>query len=278
MAYCDWRSSCFTYTLLPLLHYLEKIQDRRYSFYLAGCDKFVEGLLQISVCVYGLADRKEKQKKLLWEIGVSNVASFVYHKTKRHRKEGKITYEMHIFSFPIIVAATNNFSVANKLGEGGFGPVYKGKLPDGQEIAIKRLSTGSRQGLVEFKNEAKLVAKLQHTNLFDNSCLITPKQAWQLWNEGKGFELIDSAMHESCHKDEVLRCIQVGLLCVQANAADRPSMLEVYSMLANETLFLPVPKQPAYFNDPSANETKASSGKQESCSTNEVTISIMYAR
>ncbi|KHN06655.1 G-type lectin S-receptor-like serine/threonine-protein kinase CES101, partial [Glycine soja] len=55
-------------------------------------------------------------------------------------------------------------SVANKLGQGGFGPVYKGVLPDGQEIAIKILSSRSGQGLVEFKNEAQLVAKLQHTN------------------------------------------------------------------------------------------------------------------
>ncbi|KAG4934001.1 hypothetical protein JHK87_048003 [Glycine soja] len=71
---------------------------------------------------------------------------------------------MQIFSFPIIVATIGNFSVANKLGQGGFGPVYKGVLPDGQEIAIKILSSRSGQGLVEFKNEAQLVAKLQHTN------------------------------------------------------------------------------------------------------------------
>ncbi|KAF3957666.1 hypothetical protein CMV_017347 [Castanea mollissima] len=50
-------------------------------------------------------------------------------------------------------------------GEGGFGPVYKGKLADGREIAIKRLSKSSGQGLLEFKNEVILIAKLQHTNL-----------------------------------------------------------------------------------------------------------------
>ncbi|KAJ7948538.1 receptor kinase 1 [Quillaja saponaria] len=53
----------------------------------------------------------------------------------------------------------------NKLGEGGFGPVYKGKLGDGQEIAVKRLSRSSGQGLNEFKNEVILIAKLQHRNL-----------------------------------------------------------------------------------------------------------------
>ena len=56
------------------------------------------------------------------------MAYIVYHKTKRHRKRGKVNYEMQIFSFPIIAAATGNFSVANKLGQGGFGPVYKVKF------------------------------------------------------------------------------------------------------------------------------------------------------
>ncbi|XWS12781.1 hypothetical protein CRYUN_Cryun37aG0119700 [Craigia yunnanensis] len=73
--------------------------------------------------------------------------------------------EMHHFNLATIQAATNNFSRANKLGEGGFGPVYKGKIPNGKEIAVKRLSMKSRQGLEEFKNEVKLIFKLQHKNL-----------------------------------------------------------------------------------------------------------------
>nr|CAB3461098.1 unnamed protein product [Digitaria exilis] len=62
-------------------------------------------------------------------------------------------------------AATENFSEDNKLGEGGFGPVYKGTLQNGQAIAVKRLSRTSQQGHVEMKNEVVLVAKLQHKNL-----------------------------------------------------------------------------------------------------------------
>ncbi|KAJ1423780.1 Serine-threonine/tyrosine-protein kinase, catalytic domain [Sesbania bispinosa] len=69
------------------------------------------------------------------------------------------------FDFGTIVEATNNFCDDNKLGEGGFGEVYKGKLYNGQDIAVKRLSRSSRQGLDEFKNEVVLVAKLQHRNL-----------------------------------------------------------------------------------------------------------------
>ncbi|CAN6358082.1 unnamed protein product [Urochloa humidicola] len=62
-------------------------------------------------------------------------------------------------------AATDNFAESNKLGEGGFGAVYKGILSDGQEIAVKRLSLSSSQGIEELKTELVLVAKLQHKNL-----------------------------------------------------------------------------------------------------------------
>ncbi|KAL7613915.1 hypothetical protein Lser_V15G08619 [Lactuca serriola] len=69
------------------------------------------------------------------------------------------------FSLTKISKSTNNFANDKKLGEGGFGSVYKGVLDDGQEIAVKRLSKTSRQGLGEFKNELKFIAKLQHRNL-----------------------------------------------------------------------------------------------------------------
>ncbi|KAB1206440.1 Cysteine-rich receptor-like protein kinase 25 [Morella rubra] len=69
------------------------------------------------------------------------------------------------FEFRAIEIATNNFSNDNKLGEGGFGKVYEGTLPDEKEIAVKRLSISSRQGAVEFRNEVMVVAKLQHRNL-----------------------------------------------------------------------------------------------------------------
>ncbi|XP_030942242.1 putative receptor-like protein kinase At4g00960 isoform X2 [Quercus lobata] len=69
------------------------------------------------------------------------------------------------FDFSTIRAATNNFSDATKLGKGGFGIVYMGKLSNGQQIAVKRLSRNSQQGDLEFKNEVLLVAKLQHRNL-----------------------------------------------------------------------------------------------------------------
>ncbi|KAK4770749.1 hypothetical protein SAY87_031281 [Trapa incisa] len=73
--------------------------------------------------------------------------------------------DMPLFSFSAIATATGNFSEQNRLGQGGFGPVHKGKLPGGQEIAVKRLSVKSSQGVEEFKNEIVLIAKLQHRNL-----------------------------------------------------------------------------------------------------------------
>ncbi|CAN4123501.1 unnamed protein product [Withania somnifera] len=73
--------------------------------------------------------------------------------------------DLPLFGFETISHATNNFSLNNKLGEGGFGSVYKGTLKDGQEIAVKRLSRYSAQGTDEFKNEVIFIAKLQHRNL-----------------------------------------------------------------------------------------------------------------
>ncbi|GLU23153.1 hypothetical protein SLE2022_391780 [Rubroshorea leprosula] len=73
--------------------------------------------------------------------------------------------ELPLFDFDSIVVATNNFSMANKLGQGGYGPVYKGKLHDGTDVAVKRLSSSSGQGIEEFKNEVRLISKLQHRNL-----------------------------------------------------------------------------------------------------------------
>uniref|UniRef100_A0A251ULH0 non-specific serine/threonine protein kinase n=1 Tax=Helianthus annuus TaxID=4232 RepID=A0A251ULH0_HELAN len=80
-------------------------------------------------------------------------------------REDEDNGEMNSFNLSTIQVSTNNFSQENKLGEGGFGPVYKGTLQDGKEIAVKRLARNSRQGLVEFKTEVNLIIKLQHKNL-----------------------------------------------------------------------------------------------------------------
>ncbi|XP_059661610.1 G-type lectin S-receptor-like serine/threonine-protein kinase At4g27290 isoform X2 [Cornus florida] len=87
-------------------------------------------------------------------------------KLKREGMETKNEdIEFPFFDLDAIANATKNFSSTNMIGEGGFGPVYKGKLKTGQEIAVKRLSNNSRQGLQEFKNEVMLISKLHHRNL-----------------------------------------------------------------------------------------------------------------
>ncbi|KAH6775702.1 hypothetical protein C2S52_013263 [Perilla frutescens var. hirtella] len=73
--------------------------------------------------------------------------------------------ELPVIKMTIVMEATNNFSRENMIGEGGFGPVYMGNLSTGEQIAVKRLSRSSGQGLEEFKNEVILIAKLQHRNL-----------------------------------------------------------------------------------------------------------------
>ncbi|TQD84319.1 hypothetical protein C1H46_030147 [Malus baccata] len=79
--------------------------------------------------------------------------------------QSKINSELQFFDLTTVAAATDNFSVANKLGKGGFGTVYKGVLHNGKEVAVKRLSKNSGQGIEEFKNEVMIIAKLQHRNL-----------------------------------------------------------------------------------------------------------------
>ncbi|KAL2473712.1 putative leucine-rich repeat receptor-like serine/threonine-protein kinase [Forsythia ovata] len=69
------------------------------------------------------------------------------------------------FTFRQIKAATNNFDAVNKIGEGGFGSVYKGILLDGSVIAVKQLSSKSKQGNREFVNEIGMISGLQHPNL-----------------------------------------------------------------------------------------------------------------
>ncbi|KAJ7970101.1 putative Receptor protein kinase [Quillaja saponaria] len=374
--------------------------------------------------------RRTKQEKLILEIGGNATRTSAYDggKMKIGSKDGKTNHGIHIFGFGIIAAATDNFSRENKLGEGGFGLVYKGKLIDGQEIAIKRLSQGSGQGLEEFKNEAQLIAKLQHRNLvrllgfciereerilvyeympnksldfyFSGSkekkvlnwkrrfCIIEgiaqglvylhnysrlivihrdlkasnillddemrPKisdfgmartfkskvfeektnrvvgtfgymspeyamrgvvsiktdvfsygvllleimsgkknnnicyqndgqynligYAWQLWIERRASELIDPILEGSSNHTELLRCINIGLLCVQDKAIDRPTTLDVVSFLSTETIQLAQPKQPAFFNNNIVIVEQPGGLPVNHGSLNDVTISEMRGR
>ncbi|KAL6207029.1 hypothetical protein ACLB2K_024274 [Fragaria x ananassa] len=336
--------------------------------------------------------------------------------------DGEMNQDLAFFDLNSIVVATDNFSISNKLGEGGFGSVYKGLLANGQEVAVKRLSMDSRQGLEQFKNEVMVIANLQHRNLvrlygccidseekmliyeyLPNKSLdffifgksrslsmdwkqrfniingisrgvlylhqdsrlkiihrdikasnvlldsamnpnisdfglakmfgedqiqantnrvvgtygyMSPEYAmqgrysiksdvfsfgvllleiisgkrntdydpespapnligriWDLWREGQALGIVNPSLLQSYPSDEVSRCIQIALLCIQECVTDRPTMSEVVFMLSNETS-LPFPKKPAFILQ-SSNPSTPGRGPY---SVNNVTIIMLQAR
>ncbi|MCD9645990.1 hypothetical protein HAX54_035481 [Datura stramonium] len=328
--------------------------------------------------------------------------------------------DVPFFSLNSILVATENFSNASKLGRGGFGPVYKGKFLGGRDMAVKRLSSNSGQGVEEFKTEVMLIAKLQHRNLvrllgycieenekillyeympnksldtflFDHaSCRLldwrtrfeiilgiargllylhqdsrlrvihrdlktsnilldeemnakisdfglarivqgktteantnkvvgtygymSPEYAleglfsiksdvfafgvvlleiisgkrnmelfedanligyvWRLWMKDRALDMMDQTIVESCDEKEVIKCVNVALLCVQEDPADRPTMSNVVFMLGGESMTLPRPNQPAFVTrrNSAGASTSSSSSKLYSTSNNELTI------
>ncbi|XP_023906660.2 G-type lectin S-receptor-like serine/threonine-protein kinase At1g11330 isoform X1 [Quercus suber] len=337
-------------------------------------------------------------------------------------------HELPTYSLEELATATNNFHAVNLLGRGGFGTVYKGKLRDGQEIAVKRLSRSSGQGLEEFMNEVFVISKLQHRNLvrllgcciegeekmliyeylsnksldtivFDplnqkhldwkkrfniiegigrgllylhrdsrlkiihrdlkasnilldeelnpkisdfgiarifsgsenqantkrvigtygymspeyvmqgffseksdvfsfgvllleivsgrrTSCFYDDQQyylslvgfAWKLWNDDNIMALADPTIWDPCFQMEMLRCIHVGLLCVQELAGDRPTVSTIISMLNSEIMDLPTPKQPAFTERQIASSKEPAQLGQIKSSSCNVTITTVYAR
>nr|CAJ86314.1 H0525G02.11 [Oryza sativa] len=71
----------------------------------------------------------------------------------------------NVFSYSELRSATENFSSSNRLGEGGYGAVYKGKLTDGRVVAVKQLSQTSHQGKKQFATEIETISRVQHRNL-----------------------------------------------------------------------------------------------------------------
>ncbi|THU75076.1 hypothetical protein C4D60_Mb04t40090 [Musa balbisiana] len=263
-------------------------------------------------------------------------------------REGK-DIDLPLFDLGTIIDATNNFSVDSKLGEGGFGPVYKGNLGEEQEIAVKRLSKTSVQGLDEFKNEVMLIAKLQHRNLVRLlGCCIQDEErmliyeympnrsldailfgygymspeyamdgifsvksdvfsfgvlvleivsgkrnrgvyhsapqlnllgyAWSLWKEGRASELVDESMGYSFPMAEALRCLKVGLLCVQDRPEHRPTMSSAVLMLGSDGALLPQPRQPGFVSTKGPLESDSSASKQDSVSVNDISITMVEGR
>uniref|UniRef100_A0A0D9W9Y8 Receptor-like serine/threonine-protein kinase n=1 Tax=Leersia perrieri TaxID=77586 RepID=A0A0D9W9Y8_9ORYZ len=101
----------------------------------------------------GKRQRKEIQNKFMVQ----------YLSASNELRDENVDFPFVVFED--VVTATDNFSHYNMLGKGGFGKVYKGILEGGKEVAVKRLSKDSGQGIEEFRNEVVLIARLQHRNL-----------------------------------------------------------------------------------------------------------------
>ncbi|KAD2804887.1 hypothetical protein E3N88_38264 [Mikania micrantha] len=144
--------------------------------------------VSLFLCAVAYACRKRKKILQMKDQGNTNGSFFAFRIKPYHVMQSKWAYlvlgdmeyaldkkntsvqtqllgDIQFISLYKVAKATDNFSVSNKIGEGGFGPVYKGVLEDGEEVAVKRLSSTSRQGIEEFKNELKSISKLQHRNL-----------------------------------------------------------------------------------------------------------------
>ncbi|XP_066346863.1 receptor-like serine/threonine-protein kinase SD1-8 [Miscanthus floridulus] len=101
--------------------------------------------------------------------------------------------------------------------------------------------------------------------------------AWSLWQDGKAIDLVDSAILETCLPIEALRCIQIGLLCVQDNPYSRPLMSSVVFMLENETTPLLVPKQPVYFPQRYSDDHGIGENSISSC-VNDMSVTVLEGR
>ncbi|MED6151738.1 hypothetical protein PIB30_085279 [Stylosanthes scabra] len=114
--------------------------------------------------------------------------------------------------------------------------------------------------------------------------------AWRNWMEGRGANIIDPSLSNSNAENEILRCIHIGLLCVQENLVERPTMASIVLMLNSPSLSLPVPTEPAFFAGGRAKTPRGGGEKQSEeyilkgtnestgISVQEFTITKLYAR
>ncbi|KAL5206639.1 hypothetical protein ABZP36_034848 [Zizania latifolia] len=203
---------------------------------------------------------------------------WIKHRRKSSRHKELRAFDLQLGSFTLrqIKAATGNFDVSNKIGEGGFGSVYKGLLSDGTIIAVKQLSSRSRQGNREFLNEIGMISALQHPNLvklygccaegnqlllvyeyMENNCLaralfvfpstylgmilspLNVLQACVLHERGTLLELVDPDLGSDYSAEEALLMLNVALLCTNAAPTLRPKMTKVVSLLEGQTPLQP---------------------------------------
>lgn len=100
-------------------------------------------------------------------------------------------------------------------------------------------------------------------------------QAWELWRRGTPLELMDPSVGDSCVEKQFMRCIHVSLLCLENNAADRPNMSDVVSMLTYEHhKHLPSPKNPRFFIGNNHSDADSTKKQAAMCLLNDLSISV----
>ncbi|KAH0915930.1 hypothetical protein HID58_030376 [Brassica napus] len=150
------------------------------------------------------------------------------------------------FTWRQLQAATNDFDQANKLGEGGFGSVFKGELSDGTIIAVKQLSSKSCQGNREFVNEIGMISGLNHPNLVKlYGCCVEKDQLLLVYEymennslalalSGDIMDIVDPVLEGDFNSKEAVRMIKVALVCTHSSPSLRPTMSEAVQMLEGE--------------------------------------------
>ncbi|KFK28879.1 hypothetical protein AALP_AA7G059800 [Arabis alpina] len=105
--------------------------------------------------------------------------------------------------------------------------------------------------------------------------------AWKLWKSGTPLELVDQTISENCQTEEVTRCINIALLCVQDDPTDRPNLSTINTMLTSNTMVLPDPQQPGFFFPSRGNQERGGLESSQSTtikSINDVTITDLDPR
>ncbi|KAI4333499.1 hypothetical protein L6164_018296 [Bauhinia variegata] len=141
------------------------------------------------------------------------------------REVNTLNLQTSLFSLRQIKTATGNFDISNKIGEGGFGPVYRGILSDGTRIAVKQLSSKSKQGNQIVSGSSNTIHGPK------DQCFYLLDWAHLLKEKGNLTELVDPRLGSDFNAEEVMVMIKVALLCTNVTATLRPTMSSVVSML-----------------------------------------------